>query len=137
MSEKGLSSTIGPAEDSTCLRVTSYGTESVNTTVVSSLALTSVMLASSDDGPFSSLIFLTRSEGELHIGGGQVMAVSNFRPDFSLTVNSVPSEFQVPSSAAISRSARKCCSPVRTGTGIPESARRRSRCRRSLPDQGW
>ena len=59
---KVSSSTIGPAGlDMTCFRVTSKGTESLNTTVVSSLAVTDSTLASRELGPFGSLIFLMRS----------------------------------------------------------------------------
>ena len=101
--EKDSSSTIGPAGlESTCFRVTSSLTAEWNTTVVSSLASTDSMLASREDGPFSSLIFLIRSKENLTSEAVRSWPFANFRPFLSLTVNSVPSALQVPSSAAMS-----------------------------------
>ena len=60
------------------------------------------MLASREDGPFSSLIFLIRSKENLTSEAVRSWPFANFRPFLSLTVNSVPSALQVPSSAAMS-----------------------------------
>ncbi len=97
------SSTIGPAGlDSTCFNVTSFFTLEWNTTVVSSLASTELMLASRDAGPFSSLILVTRSKENFTSDAVRSWPFANFNPFFSFTVNSVPSALHEPSSAAMS-----------------------------------
>ena len=80
-------STIGPAEvPSTNGNVWSFGLFRVNTTVLSLVALTDFMFASSEDGPFGSLILTTRSKlnsTSLAVSGSPL---ENFRPGFIVQV---------------------------------------------------
>src|SRR4051812_12236340 len=91
--EKTCSSTIGPASlESTCLKVTSFGTFTVNTTVEASGTSTLTRFASSEEGPFGSLIFTWRSKLNLTSDEVRSWPFAHFKPGLSLTVNSVGDE---------------------------------------------
>src|SRR6478735_19325 len=86
---KTCSSTIGPAGlDSTWAKVWSFATFSLKTTVVSSGVSTLSRLASSDAGPFGSLIFFWRSKVNLTSEEVRSWPLANVRPDLSFTVYS-------------------------------------------------
>src|SRR3954451_13079257 len=88
--EKTCSSTIGPAGlESTCGNVWSFGTFSLKTTVVLSGVETLSRFASSDAGPFGSLILIWRSNVNLTSDEVRSWPLANLRPGFSLTVYSV------------------------------------------------
>ena len=82
-----LESTIGPADvPSTYGQVWSLRVRRVNTTVLSSVAATDFMFASSDAGPFGSLILrirLKENTTSLAVSGSPL---ENFRPGFMVQV---------------------------------------------------